>query len=326
MNVKKRQTLVISTLWFLIFILLSFSSANAGSNAHPAISFNTSGFYENEPILIIISPGNFMLSTLNLLVEGEGATYKYFGLEKEEVVFTPPHNGTYTLLLTGNHEQLDKKTIIVKTRKSSLQDTDNILLETDKKTYQLNEEVKISSGTGGNDVALIIISDDTTLKYLGLPKNSLSFYPKHPGAYQARLTRNGETLAKTDFLVTSQDSGKAVPAKNSTQSQAHDITPSAQGAAQNTPSEKRFGIRNSHGQIKFSIAKKLKSFQSDQSDRELIELSLPSSSKVKRIIFNELNTAQPDMGIEEVPAGKARIRSEERRVGKECRSRWSPYH
>ena len=24
--------------------------------------------------------------------------------------------------------------------------------------------------------------------------------------------------------------------------------------------------------------------------------------------------------------GRARIRSEERRVGKECRSRWSPYH
>ena len=25
-------------------------------------------------------------------------------------------------------------------------------------------------------------------------------------------------------------------------------------------------------------------------------------------------------------SGKGRIRSEERRVGKECRSRWSPYH
>src|SRR2546426_10566471 len=27
-----------------------------------------------------------------------------------------------------------------------------------------------------------------------------------------------------------------------------------------------------------------------------------------------------------VPAGRAVVRSEERRVGKECRSRWSPYH
>ena len=25
-------------------------------------------------------------------------------------------------------------------------------------------------------------------------------------------------------------------------------------------------------------------------------------------------------------AGKLKVRSEERRVGKECRSRWSPYH
>ena len=27
-----------------------------------------------------------------------------------------------------------------------------------------------------------------------------------------------------------------------------------------------------------------------------------------------------------VPADAAAVRSEERRVGKECRSRWSPYH
>ena len=41
----------------------------------------------------------------------------------------------------------------------------------------------------------------------------------------------------------------------------------------------------------------------------------------------------PDLGIEWFKDGRARIlfhdpmlRSEERRVGKECRSRWSPYH
>ena len=28
----------------------------------------------------------------------------------------------------------------------------------------------------------------------------------------------------------------------------------------------------------------------------------------------------------EVSGGLAQLRSEERRVGKECRSRWSPYH
>ena len=30
--------------------------------------------------------------------------------------------------------------------------------------------------------------------------------------------------------------------------------------------------------------------------------------------------------LENVPEAKKRSRSEERRVGKECRSRWSPYH
>ena len=30
--------------------------------------------------------------------------------------------------------------------------------------------------------------------------------------------------------------------------------------------------------------------------------------------------------IRQIPGVKGVIRSEERRVGKECRSRWSPYH
>ena len=33
-----------------------------------------------------------------------------------------------------------------------------------------------------------------------------------------------------------------------------------------------------------------------------------------------------DIGDAELQAQTARFRSEERRVGKECRSRWSPYH
>ena len=46
-------------------------------------------------------------------------------------------------------------------------------------------------------------------------------------------------------------------------------------------------------------------------------------------------TLEPGYGIKKAtwqssasaqPTGAARLRSEERRVGKECRSRWSPYH
>ena len=45
-----------------------------------------------------------------------------------------------------------------------------------------------------------------------------------------------------------------------------------------------------------------------------------------------LDTLIPKVGVitdirEETPDVKTfRVRSEERRVGKECRSRWSPYH
>ena len=39
--------------------------------------------------------------------------------------------------------------------------------------------------------------------------------------------------------------------------------------------------------------------------------------------FEEKNKHQPEVGAQ-IP--QVRSRSEERRVGKECRSRWSPYH
>ena len=40
------------------------------------------------------------------------------------------------------------------------------------------------------------------------------------------------------------------------------------------------------------------------------------------------DTEQEQPGLEEnkVPDSQSKRRSEERRVGKECRSRWSPYH
>ena len=40
-------------------------------------------------------------------------------------------------------------------------------------------------------------------------------------------------------------------------------------------------------------------------------------SKTKESVFGKIARAI---------AGKSKVRSEERRVGKECRSRWSPYH
>src|SRR5260370_42147390 len=54
-----------------------------------------------------------------------------------------------------------------------------------------------------------------------------------------------------------------------------------------------------------------------------------ASSPVRRVFFQE-NELQPVLVVDVLPdlakPGLGHERSEERRVGKECRSRWSPYH
>ena len=53
------------------------------------------------------------------------------------------------------------------------------------------------------------------------------------------------------------------------------------------------------------------------------EVRVPSS-KMKKVIAEQLvkNGYLADVKLEDAK----QLRSEERRVGKECRSRWSPYH
>ena len=49
----------------------------------------------------------------------------------------------------------------------------------------------------------------------------------------------------------------------------------------------------------------------------------------KDLIFYRIETAQSDIKAAEILLNAKEFRgarSEERRVGKECRSRWSPYH
>src|SRR3712207_9278210 len=48
-----------------------------------------------------------------------------------------------------------------------------------------------------------------------------------------------------------------------------------------------------------------------------------SVSKIETAILSALENTPPELYADIVHNG---IRSEERRVGKECRSRWSPYH
>ena len=48
-------------------------------------------------------------------------------------------------------------------------------------------------------------------------------------------------------------------------------------------------------------------------------------SQLKTLLEQAIKGKKAEIGIAGILAGKE-DRSEERRVGKECRSRWSPYH
>src|SRR5258708_38002849 len=51
--------------------------------------------------------------------------------------------------------------------------------------------------------------------------------------------------------------------------------------------------------------------------------TLPMLTSIERIDWKK---ASLDLAFCALPHGTTQTRSEERRVGKECRSRWSPYH
>ena len=78
----------------------------------------------------------------------------------------------------------------------------------------------------------------------------------------------------------------------------------------------RVTLDNGHQLVAYSAGKMKKNhIRILAGDRVTLELSPYDLSK-GRISFRHLNRAP----------GSAQLRSEERRVGKECRSRWSPYH
>ena len=58
------------------------------------------------------------------------------------------------------------------------------------------------------------------------------------------------------------------------------------------------------------------------------KLSIPERLKDLRVVDKHLTLEQlaEQTGLSKSALGKYESRSEERRVGKECRSRWSPYH
>ena len=76
--------------------------------------------------------------------------------------------------------------------------------------------------------------------------------------------------------------------------------------------------------MKMVAAAKLKKAQ------ESAEKGRPYSEKMQNIILNLTKSINDPSGAPKLLVGtgknKINLRSEERRVGKECRSRWSPYH
>ena len=78
------------------------------------------------------------------------------------------------------------------------------------------------------------------------------------------------------------------------------------------------------------VAGKLKGRSLDSPEGDQIR---PTSNRVKEAMFNALYSLDAIEGarVLDLFAGSGALgiealRSEERRVGKECRSRWSPYH
>ena len=68
----------------------------------------------------------------------------------------------------------------------------------------------------------------------------------------------------------------------------------------------------------------LKTFE----DHQILELCTPiifASNKLVSFQKKHFNTMTNFQGIDSINT-TIQLRSEERRVGKECRSRWSPYH
>ena len=304
---SKRQTVLISILFPIIISI--FFLPHSFAEAFPSIIVDNTASYDYNSTFIEINTQNFPLSSIDLTVKSNESVYKYFGLTSKRIDLALSKEGDYELTLSNKNNILDKKSINVKKNAQSnvFQSKNSIL--TDKNIYSFNDEVKIVSNVSGTDISAIILSKDTTFKYVGIPQN-FSFFPHTTGLYEIRLVKNNEVLFKSEFLVVDsidRIDGKANSPTVLINSNINEIlTLQNTNLTNQTESQNQsvvvvkefFRVHNSKGEIKFSGLQKEKS---DDTKEDISTLEI-SSNNIKRIRFRNLSTKNALIGVDEVSA------------------------
>ena len=75
--------------------------------------------------------------------------------------------------------------------------------------------------------------------------------------------------------------------------------------------------------IDTELAKRLRSYRNF---KHLTQKDVAAHLNVPHSAISDIENGKRDITVSELKVFSNLYRSEERRVGKECRSRWSPYH
>ena len=81
------------------------------------------------------------------------------------------------------------------------------------------------------------------------------------------------------------------------------------------------------GQLMRAAVELAKDWRTDRYLRRLEAMMIVADKEVSLVLTGTGDVLEPEAGVMGIGSGgNYALRSEERRVGKECRSRWSPYH
>ena len=164
-----------------------------------------------------------------------------------------------------------------------------------------------------------------------IPKDSpLNFRDKSPGDSRTQ-SREPESGSNTNKPSTPTANGAPVSGKTGPASEPYVTLLASIGGREDSKQEahrdSRSDLRersNSYGST-FALPDKLHTSRSDPVATKVIDV--PRASVDRRLDdVPRPDKAAPPRDVPRSDNGRDGYRSEERRVGKECRSRWSPYH